>query len=345
MSTNLIKGIVGVLLFSMVSVRAFAQCPTMQTTANGGNGSTPLVICNGTAVHLQSVGNLPAGSSINWYEDSAPAYTPPAQGTLIGNTSNTVGVNCPAVCPSIVAIFINACNGSGAEPDNEYIVFASGSGFAVNDLKVDLSNSAATGQDADINYGPGTCGYQTPTAAFITALRTAAGCTTIYAAGPGSVVPAGAAVVLFTSRNVTANYNFTALCSSTQAIYVMQSNCQRTGGAFTNAPYCGGIVANRLKTTSISINNCATCNDSLTYSRCGLANNDGEYAIPVAGSDTSSVANGGVLIDNVNPCNGPNFLTVPVPPDTLRLTYTPPSSFCNQTIYLRGVLTDRKSVV
>ncbi len=322
------------LLFSM---QIFAQCPTLTNTANGNNSA--IVICNGSSIQLQSVGNLPAGSSINWYQSNTSAFIPPVQGAFIGNTNSTTGANCPAICPSMVAVFINSCNGTGGEPDNEYIVLSSGSGFAVNDLKVDLPNSSPTGTEADINYGAGTCGYQTPSAAFITSLRTTAGCTSIFAAGPGTTVPSGAVVVLFTSNNVTATYNFAALCGSTQAIYVMQSSCARTGGAFTNSASCSANALTRLKTTYISLSNCTTCDRHLTYSRCGLTNTDGEYAIPVAGSDTSTVANGGVLTNSVNPCNGPNFATIPQPPDTLRLTYAPPTSLCNQTIYLRGVLT------
>ncbi len=325
------------LLFSM---QIFAQCPTLTNTANGNSGA--IVICNGSSIQLQSVGNLPAGSSINWYQSNTSPFLPPAQGTFIGNTNSTTGANCPAICPSMVAVFINSCNGTGGEPDNEYIVLSSGSGFAVNDLKVDLPNSSPTGTEADINYGAGTCGYQTPSAAFITSLQTAAGCTSIFAAGPGTTVPSGAVVVLFTSNNVTATYNFAALCGSTQAIYVMQSSCARTGGAFTNSASCSANALTRLKTTYISLSNCTTCDRHLTYSRCGLTNTDGEYAIPVAASDTSTVANGGVLTNSANPCNGPNFATIPQPPDTLRLTYTPPASLCNQnisTIYLRGVLT------
>lgn len=318
---------------------AFAQCPTITTTANGATGVAPLVLCNGAAVNLQSVGNLPAGSSINWYINNNASYTPPAQGTLVGNTSATVGVNCPAVCPSMVAVFINACNGTGVEEDNEYIVFASGSGFLVSDLQVDVPNNNGTA-NADINLGAGACGYQTPSAAFISSLRTAAGCATIFGAGPTTTIPAGAAVILFTNNNVTATYNFGTLCSSNQAIYILQSNCDRTAGAFVNSKTCDADPANRLRTTALTVRNCTTCNSRLTYSRCGLTNNaaGGEYAVQVPGSDTASVSNGGVLINSTNPCNGPNFLTVPVPPDTLRFRFTA-TNLCNQTAYLRGVLT------
>jgi gliding motility-associated-like protein len=306
------------------------------TTMNGGAG--PLTVCAGTTINMQTLGSLPAGASVDWYSSTSAGNTPPTNSVLLGNTNAT---GCSAICPQMLAVFINACNGAGNEEDNEYIVFTSGGGFNTNTLQANLPNNIGTTlpqfQNNDINLGANPCGLQTPSAALMATLQTGA-CTNLnlIAAGPNTFIPSGAIVILFTNNNVTATYNFDALCAAGQTVYIMQSVCNRTQGAFVNSANC--TVANRRRTITISLSNCVTCADSLSYIRCGMPVSPGVYAIPVIGSDSSTVANGGILVDAINPCNGANFTGLPVPADTLRFSFATTAANCNTTRYIKGVV-------
>ena len=326
------------LLFFGVQVAAFAQCPVAATTLNGSSNTAPIAVCVGTTLQFSTIGNVPSGAAIDWYSSPSSSLNPPLTGTLIGSTNATAS-GCPQVCPRILALLINACNGTGQEQNNEYVVLSSGSGFAVNSFQLDYPNNTAGVTNNDVNIGLNPCGIQAPQASLIAGLQ-AGSCnpTNIIPAPPGTAVPSGAIVIFFASGNVTATYDFGALCASGQKIYIMQSSCNRASGAFVNQSNCSANDNNRLRKTLLSLSTCPTCIDSLTYSRCGLANQDGEYALKVAGSDTATVANGGILINTANPCNGANFTTLPVPDDTLRFSYIVPNTLCNTTQYIRGVM-------
>jgi gliding motility-associated-like protein len=326
------------ILLCSLTAALMAQCPVATNTMNGATATTVVNTCVGTTLHFETVGNVPSGAGIDWYIDPSNGINPPLTGTLIGST-NATAAGCPVICPSLLAIFINACNGTGNEQNNEYMVLSSGSGFAVNTLQIDYPNNTAGVTNNDVNINANPCGIQVPQASLIASLQ-AGSCnaSNIIAAPPGTTVPSGAIVIFFASANVTATYDFSALCATGQQIYIIQSACNRASGAFVNQANCSANANNRLRKTIISLSTCLTCRDSLTYSRCGLSNQDGEYAIKVIGSDTSTVANGGILINNTNPCNGANFTTLPVPADTLRFNYTVPNTYCNTTQYIRGVM-------
>ena len=306
-------------------------CPPSVSTAVVGQQG-----CDRTLT-LTTVGNLPAGTAVNWYASGQQGAAPVAA-NFIGTTATTT--TCPTVCPDLLAVFINACNGTGVEEDNEYIVFSSGGGFNTNSLAVDLPNNGFGAGNADIQTGATPCGIQTPTAGLMASLQAGA-CTAanVLAAGPGTLVPSGAIVILFTNNNVTTTYDLSTLCSNGQTIYVMQSACDRNAGAFVNSDVCSGDPLVRLRHTSVSINGCS-CVDTLTYSRCNIPNTDGLYAFD-NGQDTSSVSNGGVLVNPVNPCNGPNFSAIGTGADTLVLTYSIPASWCGETMYVTGELANQ----
>jgi gliding motility-associated-like protein len=304
------------------------------TTMNGTTG--PLTVCAGATINMQTLGSLPAGASVDWYSSTTAGNTPPTNSVLLGNTNAT---GCSAVCPQMLAIFINACDGAANdEPKNEYIIFSSGGGFNANDFQLKYSNPTA-GVNANVNLGVAPCMIQTPTASLIASLQVGL-CTpaNLIPVAPGSFVPSGANVVFFTSNGVTSSYNFQPLCGAGQTIYVMQSGCTRTSGAFGNGVLPCTPAADAIRTTTLSLANCPTCVDSIAYSRCGIGNTDGEYAIKLPNNVVSSVANGGILIDAGNPCNGPNLSALPVSADTLRFSFATTAANCNTTRYIKGVV-------
>lgn len=320
-------------LFSVffISNQANAQCPEItNSTINGGIGQ--ITACPGDTITINTTGNnLPVGGTIDWYQSPFSDFNPyNSEGTFLGSSvlPGGNGANCPEVCPDLLAIFINACNGSGVEWDNEYIIFSAGKGFKVDDLEVDLPNNINNPNSTtnnDINMGIAPCGLQIPQSKLIDSLRKGS-CnpSNIIPANPGSTIPAGALVFLFTGNDVTVTYDLGDLCSTGKVIYVLQSNCNRTAGAFVNAESCSGN--NQERTTKIQLKNC-NCTDSMVYSRCGLLNLDGEYAFD-NGQSVQTVDNGGVTI-GVNPCNGPNFDQLPIPLLPLELKFVAADSLCN----------------
>ena len=77
--------------------------------------------------------------SVALYWDTVANFNPyNSQGNLFATAPVNVKLasNPCEVCPIVQAIFINACNGSGNESDNEFLIFNSGSGFFANHLQV-----------------------------------------------------------------------------------------------------------------------------------------------------------------------------------------------------------------
>ena len=167
-------------------------------TANGNPSTIPIMACVGDVIKFSSSGVIPTGTAVEWYISPTAAFTPPT-GTYIGTTNTTL---CPTICPKIQVIFIDACNGTTSEFDNEYMVFTSGDGFQADNLQVKYSNSSLAG-NAALNIGANACALQVPQAALITALRAGAcNASNIIPVNPGSTVPAGGVVVLFCSKAV-----------------------------------------------------------------------------------------------------------------------------------------------
>lgn len=331
------KNILILSVLTLMSLHLTAQSCTSITASSANGQAAPINTCVGqTITYSATVSNVINATSVDWYIGTSSSFNPYAgQGTQIG--SSPLSANCPTTCPDLLAIFINACNGTGVEEDNEYIVFSSGGGFNTSNLQVDLPNSNGTG-NSDINLGATPCGLQTPQAALIAALRTGScNATNILPAGPGTQIPGGAIVILFTSTNVTASYNLNSLCSTGQTIYIMQSACDRSGGAFVNA----GTTASDTRTTTISLSNCPACSDALTYDRLNVQNTDGVYAFD-NGNAVSTVANGGVTINPVaaDRCNGPVFTAINIPTTVdVELDYTVPSTLCGAgPYYVVGVI-------
>ena len=104
-------------------------------------------------------------------------------------------------------------------------------------------------------------------------------------ANPGSTIPAGALVFLFTGNDVTVTYDLGDLCASGKVIYVLQSDCNRTAGAFllTRSTATGGCASG--SSTAIS-------NSTLTGAATAT-----QYSI--SGCDTTSLSGLGFSSQNI----------------------------------------------
>jgi gliding motility-associated-like protein len=285
--------------------------------------------------------NIPAGSHIVFYQSTSPAFNPYAgQGDSIGfiaiDPANTSSNTFFSICPKILGIFIDACNAPPhVEQANEYMVITSGAtGFKVSSLQVDLFPPA----NKDMNVGSG-CPFGTPSAALMALLRTGT-CdnTTLIAAGQADSIPPNALVIIFTGAETDYGYDFTSYCSSGQPIYILQNSCTQPNGSFANNPP-GGCPGNGYRPTSIRV---GSCFDRLTYDACTLppfdaANpnaNDGNYVIHLSNTDTSTIANGGILNNSADKCNGvvldsivkTQTIKYPIPADG---SGNPSTDFCN----------------
>jgi gliding motility-associated-like protein len=319
-------------LFIQVKGQQCAQI--QQITVN--NQSKDTVCVNSTVQFLIKGSNFPQGGIVDWYVGATPSFDPLSQGiwidsSVIGSTSSS----CPSRCPDIVAIMFNSCGGSN-EPGNEYILLNSGDGFKVNDLEVDLPNNFATDNSSgDINLSsiaPNICGFRVPET-FIKNSIISGSCNSsnVIAAGPGDIIPPDAWVLIFTSTGVSVTYDMQSLCQTGNKIYILQSNCTRSGGAFTNSASCGNQY-----TTNLYLNNCP-CSDALTIDRCNLSNTDGEYARDI-GLPISSVANGGILV-NSPPCSSPPYSSLKLIETSVALNWTIPQNFCsNRNLFVKAII-------
>ncbi len=171
----------------------------------------------------------------------------------------------PGQCPFVAAILVDAC---GGEPDNEFLIINSGGGFDPADLYIDFdaANNIVGPENNDINTGPGACGLQAGNPTLIT------GCSNVIAVGPGTTIPPNAFVVVQTSAGANTTYDFSGVCPQGECIYVIQSTCFRTAGAFSNA-------GSGMRTTVVGLNSTG-CSNSYTYDRSLLSGANGDYFIP-----------------------------------------------------------------
>ena len=301
-----------ILISLTIALLGFSNIMTGQTISLTQHGNNSFCY-SGIDSFLVSWSNIPAGSNIVFYQSTNPNFNPYAgQGDSIGfihidnsNTSN--GQPITSTCPRIFGIFIDACNDNGrSEPANEYILMTSGKGFKVSNLQIDIPNNT------DINFGTNPCTFATPNAATMNLFyQQSCNAANILPAGQADSIPPDALVIVFTGNGVDFAYNFNELCNTGQKVYILQSSCTHspTSGSFANnAPNQTPCVSSYRTTTIYNRN----CTDKLAYDRCGLpvfdnANpnaGDGDYVIHLDNTDTSSVANGGVLNNTTNKCNG-----------------------------------------
>ena len=196
-----------------------------------------------------------------------------------------------AQCPSIEAIMIDACP-SGGEAENEFVIINSGLGFNTNNLQFSYdasNNNLACGgcnfnNDINIdidNQGGAPCGLQAGNASLIS------GCSNVISVGPGVDIPPGATVILQTSSMANFSYDFSTLCGSGECVYVIQSNCDRSIGGFTN----DGTSSPGPRTNILAINGTG-CSNSFIYDTNSLSGNHGDVWLP----GTNTYENNGCVV-------------------------------------------------
>ncbi|QQR98336.1 MAG: gliding motility-associated C-terminal domain-containing protein [Sphingobacteriales bacterium] len=315
--------------------------PATQTICSTGNDSVSFNV-NTTAI--------PNNSQIVFYKNSDSTFNPYSnQGDSIGviNINNSSSTNFLAnSCPTILGIFIDACNEPPLrEQDHEYMIISSGNGFRVSNLGVDLPNSSGTG-NGDINLG--SCSFATTfRQTYLDSLRTGfCNPSNLIFAGANDSIPGGAIVVVLTGNGTSFPYNFSSFCQLGVPVYIIQNSCFRSSGAFVNNAVANSCNANATASEKYRLTRIVNrgCSDTLIYDRCGLLvytpanenDGDGNYVIRQKnGSDTASVANGGIQNNASNRCNG---VVADSLIQTYKFTYKIPASVCNDTTYIKAVV-------
>lgn len=187
-----------------------------------------------------------------------------------------------AQCLTPELAVLNSCvdhpnpNGSDTRVESEVLVLSSGLvPVPVSVIGIDLPFNGFGDPNADIGVdlsgNPLGCGWREP------AITLLPGCTNIIPLGPNDTIPAGATVVVFatgTTENIDladSEFNFGNVCSGDRPVYILQSACERTAGAFANgAPESG----NPLRTITI-ISRCGL--RGFTYNTRELDPDDGTY--------------------------------------------------------------------
>lgn len=278
------------------------QCPTFNFLKLNDTTITQKFCSIDSMKFSADVKNTLGIDSIEFYWDSTANFNPYlGQGQKVATTSIKVVISATPceICPQIQAVFINACNGSGLESDNEFMIFNSGSGFKANEIQLKY-NANNTGQDGHINLGGSSCSIQNPSQSLLDSIRSNIGCSLINVipVNINDTIPPNATVIFFHSRTVTKRYDLSNFCQSGNILYVMQSSCKRTIGAYGNS---SSVNTDSLVLT---ISTCPSCKDVFKYSRVSMNNTDGIYAIRDI-SGVASVAKGTVLLNSTNPCEGP----------------------------------------
>ncbi len=182
-------------------------------------------------------------------------------------------------CLSPELAMINACvdhpnpNGSMLRVEAEILIIRSGLvEVPVQEAGFDLPFNGFGPENGDLGFDvDGTmfpCGFKEPT---VTSLS---GCGQVIPLGPSDTIPPDATIVVFiTGTTVTADMldtDFSNLCRTGQPVYILQSACERTAGAFANGPGTG----DPLRTITVS----SPCGlRSFTYNTQELDPTEGTY--------------------------------------------------------------------
>jgi gliding motility-associated-like protein len=182
-------------------------------------------------------------------------------------------------CISPELAMINSCiehpnpNGGSIPVESEFLVLRSGLvEIPVVNIGFDLPFNGFGPENSDLgrdfNGVVLGCDFKEPTVTTLT------GCPGVTPLGPGDVVPPNAIIVVFiTGTTVTADMmdtDFANICNSGQQVYILQSVCERTSGAFANSPGTGDPLR-----TITAFSPCGL--RSFTYNSQEINPNDGTY--------------------------------------------------------------------
>jgi hypothetical protein len=287
-------------------------------------GSTPAgAVCPDDIIKLCANGtDLPKGGAIEWYVGDNANFNPynASEGKLVGKVSiptadGTTGHPDAGTCPVITGLMVDACNGTGLEADNEFIVLRNGASVLnVNDLAINLPNNSditvANTNDFSPNSGINPIGN----------------CYTTL--DDGVSIPANALVIIFTSNRVTQTYDFASLCGAYGSVYLLFKNQAPTNGTFTN-------TKSAVRSVTLAVNNKVACNANYTYTNTILTIDGTYYAmpLPVAGESTTSTSSN-------NGCASPPIASKTPP----CLDYTIPIDVCNTTQHFKAIVNPIASI-
>lgn len=290
-----------------------AQCPDIITTTTNPNCIPSCELCSGESITITLTGgDLPNGGKINYYYSDNFGFNPySGEGTYIGfSMISTPNPPC-RICPSLVGLMIDACGG-GAEADNEFFIVWTGSGFNTSDLNFtyDPSNSAGAGNG---HIGGGSCSLTAGNAGLIQ------GCAATPVGGSYNL-PANAILVVFTSSAASTSYDFGGVCGTGLKIFVAQSTCDRSIGAFSN------VTSTGLRNQTLSIDGCG-CSSSAQY--------DTDDPSLMGDGDTwaGGVGNDGCAAPGVN---APSY--TPAPSTISPFVYKIPDSWCDKDYEIVGII-------
>ncbi|WP_026232163.1 T9SS type B sorting domain-containing protein [Neolewinella persica] len=182
-------------------------------------------------------------------------------------------------CLSPELAMINSCvehpnpNGGSLLVESEFLVLRSGLvEIPVTEIGFDLPFNGFGPDNADLgrdfNGAFLGCDFKEPTVTMLS------GCPGVIPLGPGGVIPPNAIIVVFiTGTTVTADMldtDFANICNSAQPVYILQSACERTSGAFANGPGAGDPLR-----TITAFSPCGL--RSFTYNTQEINPNDGTY--------------------------------------------------------------------
>lgn len=190
-------------------------------------------------------------------------------------------------CPKIKGILIDAC--STREEINEWMVLTTDTTIVVNNLRIDYDANNNSGGTVNADITSGSCSWRIPRTSSIDSLRIR----TVYSSNiipvsPGDTIPANSTILVLVSDSMNYAYDITNLTQYGN-VYVLQSSCKRTQGAFTNL----GNGAN-YRITKIIYN---TCRDSVRH-YVGNSAVNGQYG--VRNRDTMRILYGNILNSSCN---------------------------------------------
>lgn len=301
-----------------------SQCPDLPNNVQvNGTNDTDFAQCGAQSISFTvNDVNLPTGT-IDWYSSTTTGFNPLTSGSLIGSSPINSANACQA-CPTIEAIYIDAC---GDEGRNEFIIVGSGSGLAIDDLSFsfDVANNGGGAPNGDINAG-GTCGWT------MGDLSLVVGCSTMISVGPGDYIPPNSTLIIQTSDFGDTSYDVSGICGTSECIYVVKNSCQRTIGGFSNCGAGTGVTSNRVNTLSLACG----CSDVLTYDIL----DPGFLAVCAIESNGMHVFSDLTYANN-SCTNGPNLGSIPqfsfsAVTDPFNYTFT--DADCNTEQFIVGIL-------
>ena len=196
-------------------------------------------------------------------------------------------INGYSQCPKIKGILIDACG--TREETNEWMVLTTNTSIVVNSLQIDFDVNNNTGGVLNGDINGVSCSWITPRTSSIDSLKVNTSYNTnIIPISPGSTIPANSTILILTSDSLTFPYNITNLTMYGN-VYVLQSSCKRTIGAFTNL---GNGVNYRI--TKINYN---LCRDSVWH-YIGNSAVNGHYG--VRNRDTMRISFGNLYTSSCN---------------------------------------------